>query len=384
MNKLRSLLNDIEEKILFRFGKRSWQILSILAIGTLVYAISLYTWNAVPSSREEVKISKMEFDKNEIDTDFDESNNVDACVKEDYKKVLDSLKRAMPKAEWKKLGDSVEIERYRWEEVYDPYWEFTYPQQIEYTEMEYRRNPEAIPNILDDIFEYKGIDSTQFCERIKVLRMLLELNKYTSQDQGTNFLQSYHRNTLIYNGYLNLSNIKDIVSIFEKIEGHKPRFKELYEEKDDLNQFSRYIDYFRNDSITKSRVETVNETLKKIKGKGIIKTASFKHNIAEKILGSSLEDSDISAACTDFFASSEFKYTDKSAVGIFYKYHRLYARKVRLAEELLAQENIEKELNREHYYEMGILSFASVLSIATILLLFSIRGILKEKNQPKA
>ena len=384
MNKLRGLLNFIEEKVLFRFGKRSWQVISILAIGTLVYSLSLYLWNAVPSSREEVKISKMEFDKNEIDTDFDESNNVDACAKADYQKVLDSLKRAMPNAEWKNLGDSVEVNRYRWEEVYDPYWDFTYPQQIEYTEMEYRRNPQAVPNILDDIFEYKGIDSTQFCQRIKVLRMLIELNKYTSKEQGTNFLQSYHRNTLIYNGHLNLSNIKSIVNIYEKIEGHKPRFKEMYDEKDDLNQFSRYVDYFRNDSITSSRVETINQTLKKIKGKGIIKTASFKHSIIEKILESSLSDVDINAACNDFFSSSEFKYTDKSAVGIFYKYHRLYARKVRLAEELLAEEQFEKEMNREHYYELGILSFASVLSIATILLLFSIRGILKEKNQPNA
>lgn len=384
MNKLRGFLNFIEEKILFRFGKRSWQVISILAIGTLLYSLSLYLWNAVPSSREEVKISKMEFDKNEIDTDFDESNNVDACAKSDYQKVLDSLKRAMPNAEWKKLGDSVEVNRYRWEEVYDPYWEFTYPQQIEYTVTEYRRNPQAIPNILDDIFEYKGIDSTQFCQRIDVLRMVLELNKYTSKEQGTNFLQSYHRNTVIYNGYLKLSNIKEIVAIFEKIEGHKPRFKALYDEKDDLYQFSQYVDYFRNDSITHARIESVQETLKKIKGKGIIKTADVKHRIAEKILGSNLTDQDIKAACDDFFSSSEFKYTDKSAVGIFYKYHRLYARKVRLAEELLADQQFEKEMNREHYYELGILSFASVLSIATILLLFSIRGILKEKNQPNA
>ena len=384
MNKLRGFLNFIEEKILFRFGKRSWQVVSILAIGTLMYSLSLYLWNAVPSSREEVKISKMEFDKNEIDTDFDESNNVDGCAKSDYQKVLDSLKRAMPNAEWKKLGDSVEVNRYRWEEVYDPYWEFTYPQQIEYTVTEYRRNPQAIPNILDDIFEYKGIDSTQFCQRIDVLRMLIELNKYTNKEQGTNILQSYHRNTVIYNGYLKLSNIKEIVSIFEKIEGHKPRFKALYDEKDDLYQFSQYVDYFRNDSIAHARIESVEETLKKIKGKGIIKTADVKHRIAEKILGSNLKDEDIKTACDDFFSSSEFKYTDKSAVGIFYKYHRLYARKVRLAEQLLADEQFEKEMNREHYYELGILSFASVLSIATILLLFSIRGILKEKNQPNA
>jgi hypothetical protein len=276
------------------------------------------------------------------------------------------------------------VERYRWEEVYDPYWGFTYPQQVEYTEMDYRRNPEAIPNILDDIFEYKGIDSTQFCQRINVLRMLIELNKLTSQDKGTKFLQSYYRNTLIYNGHLSLSNIKSAVLIFEKVEGHKPRFKELYDEKDDVNQFSRYIDYFRNDSITNARVETVMETLKNIKGKGIIKKAAVKHSIAQKILGSGLIDSDIDAACNDFFSSTDFKYTDKSAIGIFYKYHRLYARKVRLAEELLAEEQFEKEMNREHYYEIGILSFASVLSIATILLLFSIRGILKDRNQSKA
>ena len=383
MNKMRDLLNFIEEKILFRFGKRSWQIVAILAIGTLTYSLSLYLVNALPSSREEVKISKMEFDKNEIDIDFDESNNIDACSNDDYTIVLDSLKQAMPNAEWKNMGDSVEVDRYRWEEVYDPYWGFNYPQQIEYTEMEYRRNPQSVPNILDDIYEYKGIDSTQFCEKIKVLRMLIELNRYTNKDQGTNFLQSYHRNTLIYNGNLSLSNIKNIVSFFEKIEGHKPRFKQLYDEKDDLNQFSRYIDYFRNDSITNYRVHTVDESLKKIKGKGIIKTVSLKHAIVEKILGSRLTDSDIKAACNDFFSTSEFKYSDKTAVGIFYKYHRLYLRKVKLAEELLAKEKFEKEMNRAHYYELGILSFASVLSIATILLLFSIRGILKEKHHTK-
>ena len=65
-------LNQLEEKYLFVYGKRTWQILSLLAISCLVVAISIYAYNSIPTWREDVSISKMEFQKNEIDLDFDD------------------------------------------------------------------------------------------------------------------------------------------------------------------------------------------------------------------------------------------------------------------------------------------------------------------------
>ena len=63
MNKLKKFLNSFEEDYLFRYGKRSWQVISLIFFLILSYTIVQYLWNLRPSSREEVSISKIEFDR---------------------------------------------------------------------------------------------------------------------------------------------------------------------------------------------------------------------------------------------------------------------------------------------------------------------------------
>lgn len=379
MKKIKHFLNVLEEKYLFRFGKRTWQVISILAIVSLAYAIVYYTINAIPTSREEVTISKMEFDKNKIDEDFDESNNIDDCSLADYNKSLDSLRKAMPKAEWIKLGDSAKVTRYREVERFNPYFGY-YMDYESYQEKEYRRNGDAVPNILDEIWEYKGLDSSQFCDRIEVIRMIKELVRHTKPEEATKMLREYYKNIVIYNNNLTFRNLKDITAIFKKVNSKEPFFKDPYEEKDHWNEYRNYVDEFRNDSITNERITTVNETIDAIRNKGVIKKNENKHRLARMVLSSPMEDEDIDNSASDFFASSDFKYTDKSVIQIFGKYHRLYYKKVKLAEKLKKEREQEKEQNRLFSRDLAMFSFASILAIATILLLFSIRNLIKERN----
>jgi hypothetical protein len=379
MKKIKHFLNVLEEKYLFRYGKRTWQAIAALAILSLAFAIIYFSINVVPTSREEVTISKMEFDKNKIDEDFDESNNVDDCTLADYNKTLDSLRKAMPKSEWIKLGDSAKVTRYREVERYHPWFGF-YTDYEGYEAKEYRKNYDAVPNILNDIWEYKSLDSSQFCDRIEVLRMVKEMVRHTKPEEATRMLREYYKNIVIYNNNLTFKNLKDVTAIFKKVEGKEPFFKDPYEEKDHWNEYRNYVDDFRRDSITQERVTSVNETIEAIQKKGKIKEKPNKHKIARMVLSSPMEDADIDKASTDFFASTDFTYTDKTVTQIFGKYHRLFFKKVKLAEKRKMERELEKEENALFSRDLAMYSFASIMAIATILLLFSIRTLIKERQ----
>ncbi|MEY3075172.1 MAG: hypothetical protein RJB25_812, partial [Bacteroidota bacterium] len=59
---------------------------------------------------------------------------------------------------------------------------------------------------------------------------------------------------------------------------------------------------------------------------------------------------------------------------------QLYVEKYRLAESLKAEEEAEKAENVELYGSSGLASFGLILGIASILILYSIRQILKDKK----
>ncbi len=376
---IRSRLNTLEEKYLFVYGKRAWQVLSLISISGLVVALCIYGYNSLPTSREEVSISKIEFQKNQIDDDFDPSNDVESCTDAEYKKQFDLLRKAMPKAEWKNLGDSVETTEYDYIEKYDYYYG-TYYDRVPYKVKQYRKNDDAIPNILESVFDSRGVDSFQMCERINTLKLIGALNAYVKPDASTTFLKSPFKTVLTYNHGLKTKNIKDVAKIFKKIEGHQPKFIDPYSGEDDWDQYSNYLSQFDNDTITDERIEFIIKTLGSINQKKKLKEAPTKHAISMKILASNLEDEDLFIACDGYFGANEFIYSEENVLSNFNKYMGLFKKKVKLAEKLLAEEEAEKEENRDYYKYFSLISFASILSIATILLLFSIRNILNKRD----
>ena len=382
MKKLKNFLNSFEEDYLFRFGKRSWQAISLIFLGFLVYAIVLYLWNATPSFREDVSISKIEFDRNRIDRDFDISNDIEQSTLADYNKALDSLKKAMPESEWVKLGDSITKTEYEYEErqVYYPGWGY-YPDyvRVPHTYRVFQKNREAIPNILEDIYEAKAIDSAQFTDKIKVLRMAQSLMTFSDKKEATTLLRDHFKGFLVYPGELDHNKVKSIAKLFEKA-ARRPKFKEPYGENDDWDQFSAYLRVGREDSLTEERFKITENTVSKLKSKVKFKEKDHVHSVARITLGSDLTDEDLTTATEEFFSSKDFKITDKNTTDVFGKYHYLFLEKAQLADQMLEEEKLEKDINRSSYYYEAWVAFMAIIMIAAILILFSIRSIIKNKQ----
>lgn len=383
MNKLKKFLNSFEEDYLFRYGKRSWQVISLIFFLILSYTIVQYLWNLRPSSREEVSISKIEFDRSRIDYDFDISNDIDKATLADYNKALKGLKEAMPSGEWEDLGDSISKSEFSYVpyEAHDPYWGFSYTdyRRIETKYKVFKKNRDAIPNILEDIYEAKGIDSLQYSEKIKVLNLAKALIAYSSKKESTDLLQDYFKSYLIYAGELTPQAVKDLAATFKKVD-RKPYLHDPYGENDDWSEFSSYLSIGQSDSLTQERFEIANNALAKLKNKVKFKEKEQAHYVARIVLGSYLSNEDLKKATEEFFASKDYKLTEKNAGEIFGKYMGLFSEKVTLAEELLAEEKAEKESNRSEYYQEGRYAFVAMILIAAILILFSIRQIIKSRG----
>ena len=383
MNKLKQFLNSFEEDYLFRYGKRSWQVISLIFFLILSYTIVQYLWNLRPSSREEVSISKIEFDRSQIDYDFDITNDIDKATLADYNKALKGLKGAMPYAEWEDLGDSVAKSDFSYVpyEAYDPYWGFSYTdyRRIETKYKVFEKNRDAIPNILEDIYEAKGIDSLQYSEKIKVLNLAKALIAYSSKKNSTNLLRDYFKSYIIYAGQLTPQAVKDLATTFKKVD-RKPYLHDPYGENDDWSEFSSYLSIGQGDSLTQERFEIANNALAKLKNKVKFKEKEQAHYVARIVLGSYLSNEDLKKATEEFFASKDYKLTEKNAGEIFGKYMGLFSEKVNLAEGLLAEEKAEKESNRSEYYQEGRYAFVAIILIAAILILFSIRQIIKSRG----
>jgi|GEM_PF-746011 hypothetical protein len=383
MKKLKNFLNSFEEDYLFRFGKRSWQAISLIFLGFLVYAIVLYLWNTTPSFREDVSISKIEFDRNRIDRDFDISNDIEQSTLADYNKALDSLKKAMPESEWIKLGDSITKTEYEYQErqMYNPWYGGYYTDyvRVPYTYRVFQKNREAVPNILEDIYEEKAIDSAQYTDKIKVLRMAQVLISFSDKKEATTLLRDYFKGFLVYTGELDHNKVKSIAKLYEKAD-RRPKFKNPYGENDDWDQFSAYLRVGREDSLTEERFKITENTVSKLKSKAKFKEKDQVHAVARITLGSDLTDEDLTTATEEFFSSKDFKITDKNAREVYGKYHYLFLEKAQLADQMLEEKQLEKEINRSSYYYEARVAFLAIIMIAAVLILFSIRSIIKNKQ----
>ena len=377
MKKVKHFFNFLEERIILRFGRRIWQIIGLFSIVALIFSIAVVIVNLFPTERKEIHISKKEFKENKIDRDFDESNNIDPCMNSDYKRSLDSLKAEMPSSEWNKLTTPMEVTKYREVERYDP-WYGSYTEYEEYTAFEEVKNEDAIPNILDNIYNDKNIDSVDFCDKIEVVRAVTALMKQTKKSIATNALKDNYLWLLSYND-LTKQDVERSINLFNTVTGKKPFVVKPSDSKDPWNYFENYLQVYSQDSITVEREEIAVKVAKQLKVKGIKKDEN-RHRVILGILKLTHDDEATESACDEFFFSSNFRYNDKNFLKQVNKYFYLFEQKLAVAEELKAEEESEKKSKIELYGSSSILSFGIILAIASILILYSIRQILKDKN----
>ena len=117
MIKLKQLFNQIEEKILFPFGRKTWQILSVISILVVLLGFIWFIINSRPSMPVRVTVDRWEVIENEIDTSEYVAQNISNCKKEMIQKSLDTLKKSLPMLEWDSLG-RIETKSYNLKDRY--------------------------------------------------------------------------------------------------------------------------------------------------------------------------------------------------------------------------------------------------------------------------
>ena len=393
MNRFKSLLEKYENGYLFPYSRIVWILASvILIIGTIIFS-SLYLFNSIPNSRKDVHISREELRRKKVILEED-LEKFQECSKSAYDKQIDSLRKMSPRSEWKKLFsfvddyEYVEVRRYQ-PGYYDPWLGYQYDGYFydDYERVKIKRkvdNDTAYPVILNSIFNFRGIDSAYFCEKIKDLNLLIELHKRVPSNDATYLMKNYFSSWVgYYSTDLERDDIKQIYFWMDKIEGKKiilgKSNKIRGNKRTTLEVFSNFMSFFCYDSVSVNQIKLVDRVIDLIKASGF-KDVNSNYNILTKVLGSSLKEKDLEVAISDYFDGKLYKKKSKSQDQDFNNYMRLFNKKVALREaeknELERARKAKVEKNRNY----AIVSFLGILQIIIILTLFSIQRVIKDKR----
>jgi len=363
----------MEERFVFPIGRRSWQVLSLIGLVVLALSILYFLLNATPTSRDAVNVSKSEVIENKVDTTSAVVATPTSCPQEEYNNWVDTLKKDLPNSEWTKLGDSTEPYNDYAKDEYDNYIQDEYGDYVMVQKRGFNKNPYAIPNVLEDIFNKRGYDSSMICEKVEFIKMLHFLNKktetaYLVKEGFFNF--AYGMNEL---PSASLSKLEDAFDLRKAI----LLSDKIIKDKDEQYDAWQYISYIVTNSVTDQQIEIAISTIKEhaaLKDKSYPSAKYF--DIAKLVFDSNLGADDLSNAVKGF--NEDISYYDKNDLyKSFKRYLKLYSEKVEMAEEKKSLRTMEKALNRVKSLTFAGGAFLSIVAIASILLLFSIQSLLK-------
>jgi len=368
---IKKFFSNVEERFVFPIGRRTWQVIVFLALLSCGGGIVYYLFNSLPTSRDEVSVSRTEVVENRVDTAKAEPPQSE-CKQEDYAIMLDSLRADLPMAEWKKLGDSSEPEQ-----VYalDEYGNYMYQDGSVVTEWKRRwiRNDTAMPNILDDLYARMYVDSTNVCRRTEIVTILHRLLQTTSS--ALRWREGVGRFCGLVNSNRNITvaNVDQALRLRTIID--KPTGPASSESE--LQKLAELVSFCSGTTVTTERESSLGMLLDAHRQLQQAKYPQSEYiNIASMILRSSLSDGDAHAALKGFVEDLEF-YDTNDLYDALSKYLRLYNEKLALAEADSRARAAEKEGNRAMAQVVFLYSFGAVLMIAIILLLFSIQSMLR-------
>ena len=373
MKKIRAFFNSMEEKFVFPISRRTYQIVALLALVILSGAAIWLIVNTTPTGQDDVVISKSEVINNQIDTTTTTvvAQEKSACLGETYKAWMDTLRADLPNEEWKKLGEYVDETVPN--EKYDYYSEDnSEPEYI--TKKVFQANSEAVPNMLDKVYASRGIDSTDYCEKIIVVETL----HYLIGKSSAEFKNIAYRSYLSLLEYNPVTTKEDYVNTFELETGIE--LKEVYiEDEKTLNLFFDYFKFYMNEKPSKIRVELAINTLKnhyKVGQGNRTKDRGDYFDVASIIIKADLSDEELTKALDGYNSEMAF-YSRNGLLATLHKYLNLYEEKLAnaLAKQAAEKERKAKQRLLSFYGIAG--AFALIISVAGILLLFSIQSILK-------
>jgi hypothetical protein len=379
---MKKFFNSMEERFVFPIGRRSWQVLSLLGLILLTLSILYFVVNSTPTSRESVSVSKAEVIGDKVDTTATVVETTPAtCSDQDYKNWLDTLKKDLTNSEWVNLGDSTEPYTEYAKDEYGSYIQDSEGNFLTYQKRDFKPNTAAIPNVLELIYNSKGLDSSSVCEKIEVIKLLHFLNQKTEK----NYLEKegvfYYASGISELPAANMIILEKSFTLKTAIELSDKKISNLEE----LNEAWRYIRYLSTNSVSDKHVDIAITT---IKAHSELKKKEYPSNkyfdIAELIFNSNLKIEDLSNAIEDFNEEISF-YDSNDLYKSLRKFLKLYEEKVERAEAKKEMKSIQKSLHRTQSLTYAAGAFLAIVAIASILLLFSIQSLLKSHvgNKPE-
>jgi hypothetical protein len=378
MNKIKKFFNSLEESFVFPVSRRTWQIMSLLAIVLLVFSIIYFTINSTPTKRDDVVVSKEEVTQNKVDTTVRSKTKVDVCSKLDLLSYTDSLRRISPKNEWINLGDSSEPMT---EYFIDEYGNYVIDENNNYVTIKKRffeANENAVPNMIEIIYSQRGLDTSEICSRLDVLKTLYILSQNTTSEYLQSSALMLYTRLLSQRNSVNEALVKRAFIFRGKIEGVSGKISD----NNILEQFLYYLEYLSVNDIDDEKISIATELVsshKKMTNKSKLTNAEY-FNLAEIIFEANLSNEDLSQAIPEF--QEELAFYDKNGLSkSLTRYLRIYQEKVAIAESDKQKREMEKSINKSKSINYAMYAFISIVGIATVLLLFSIQSILKNKYQ---
>jgi hypothetical protein len=404
--KIINLFNSLEETYFFPMGRRTWQALSFIGLATIILGVVLLLFNITPTFRDDVYVDKEEVANNEvIEEEFIEEISSD-CDKDDYDKQIENLKVKLINCEFNDLGDSIERtkeaifppasyetgrgetlpsqldlnkfeilkSKYNSKKLIRDYWGNVY-ELVTYKE--FRPNMKAIPNQLNSLFDSKGIDSAEFCQKIELVKAI---SSYVEKFDF-NYFDSYKIYRECFSGLINdRLDLRSINWSHRVMPIVVKDFDGIIAVREQHSQFKKIIVTASNDYISDDIVELseniiedhqeIEEPESDLDYKDYLDVIKTIDSYSDR------DEDDLESAMDDF--NDDIDYYDK--IGFersLSRYLGLYFEKVNTAELDKQARKTGKAAKRVISGGMMAGGFTLILLIGIILLLFSIQNILK-------
>jgi hypothetical protein len=333
--------------------------------------------NYFEPTRQEIQITKKEFNKNEINKDLSETDEVvSSATFQDYNSKLSALKAKLPKAEWnlteRELSDAEyqkAMQEYNervssMQESIANYYMLTgdfpsystsdisVPQKLE-------QFPYSMKGFLDGLFEGQEIDSTDFDSKIAILEKVDHFLSLTDKVGGDTLLVEKFQGVLSNSKKLSLAEIEAVEKLHNSITKTKLIFS-LTKENSPAERQTELFSFYQaaaNSEFTPEVFEELTNLSKHLKEKSKMKDTTVILNVIGSVMNldfSGLKEEgeiskDLEMSCVnDFFYSDKFKYTENDVADKFAKHSKLYEQKLeaanleKKAREILREENRDK------------------------------------------
>ena len=376
MKKL-NFLGKTEEKIIYPVSRTSGRIFSLFIFLVVALALLFFFYNLTPTSRRDVAISNDEMLKNKIDTSTVKEATTQQCDAGEYQTEFDKLKNNIPNGEWNKLTDTVEVfDGYEYTTQYDA-WYGSYQTYAPKYRKEIVKNRSALPNQLINLYENKGIDSTEMCDKVAILKVINKTCEITKADLRLDAFQ-YLLNLFYQSNKITVEQVDDAQLVWKKTH---PGLNYL-EEWQHITSYGRVLNSIALQKPSKEKIELITQLIDENEKLNYAKKKEDQDQydeIPSLILDNQIPEEDLSVATEDFIKEINF-HSQHGFVKSAEKYYRLYREKW----DIFEYEKRNKENKKEEFrlisgavFGGGILA---LLLLSIVLLLFSINRNLTNKE----